>query len=197
MGQDDDGDGMPDLHGLDTVVIASGEGFADALAGGGAAANSRGSLLLTKRTSLPAETRAALQEVNPPEVIILGGTGAVSAGVEASVRSAVPSATVTRVGGPNRFATAIALSQKVFSGVAGGVFPGVANEVFLVNGFNFPDALASAPAAGYWHASTLPTATACVTSATQAEASRLDPFFVAALGGTGVVSDDALFLNVC
>lgn len=176
-------------EGLSTVVLASGEGFADALAGGGAAANTQGSLMLTRRSSLPAETLAALQTIQPPTVIVLGGTGVVSTGVENAVRAALPASTVVRASGSDRFGTAIALSKRVF--------PGVAGEVFVVNGFNFPDALASAPAAGLWGASTLLARAQCVTAATRAEAVRLDPVLVTGFGGTGVLSDNALALGTC
>lgn len=195
---DDDGDGTKDDHGLDTVVLASGGGFADALSGGGAAANSRGSLMLTARSFLPPETQSALQEIvagtraagaDPIRVIILGGTGVISSAVETAVKAAVPAATVERAYGSDRFGTAIALSKKVF--------PTTASEVFVVNGFNFPDALASAPLAGLWGASTLLAKKDCVTTATRTEASRLNPTYVTTFGGTGVLTDEAMFLNVC
>lgn len=194
----DDADDQPDEHGLDTVVLASGAGFADALAGGGAAANTRGSLMLVAKAALPAVTKDALQEIaaGPRDpalpkirVIILGGTGVVSASVESAVNAAVPGATVERAAGSDRFGTAIAMSKKVF--------PAGAPEVFVVNGFNFPDALASAPLAGLWGASTLLGKTTCVTAGTRAEASRLDPQFVTGFGGTGVLSDAAVFLDAC
>lgn len=185
--QDQDGDGVPDNLGTQVIVLASGQGFADALSGGGAAANSWGSLLLTAKAALPAETAAALQTINPPKVIILGGTGVVSTAVENAVKAAVPTSTVTRAAGSDRFGTAIALSQQTFT--AG------APEVFLVNGFNFPDALASAPSAGFWGASTLLTRATCVTPGTRTEASRLNALRATAFGGTAVVSDNALHLG--
>lgn len=187
--EDADGDGVADGVGLDTVVLASGETFADALAGGGAAANSRGSLMLVTKAALPATTKAALQAIAPRRVVILGGTGVVSAGVESAVRAALPGRKVVRAAGAGRYDTAIALSKQVF--------PAGSQEAFVVNALNFPDALASAPLAGYWNASTLLTAGPCVTAATRAEASRLDPVYVDALGGTAVVSDAALHLVTC
>jgi putative cell wall-binding protein len=186
---DDNNDGTPDNHGLDLVVLASGETYADALGGGGAAANARGALLLTAKASLPKEAKAALQSIKPPKVVIAGGTGAVSSAVESAVRAAIPGSTVVRAAGANRFDTAVKLSNQVF--------PGTAPEVFLVNGLNFPDALASAPLAGYWSASTLLAQATCVPSVTRTEANRLSPSFVTGIGGTGVVSDDAIHLVVC
>lgn len=196
--QDEDDVPGPDDHGLDTVVLASGEGFADALAGGGAASNSRGALMLTAKSTLPTATRSALVEIaslpraaelDPLKVIILGGTGVVSASVESAVKAAVPGAKVERAFGSDRFGTAIALSKKVF--------PTTTPEVFVVNGYNFPDALASAPLAGVWGASTLLAKATCVTAATRAEASRLDPDYVTGFGGEGVLSNGAVYLDAC
>lgn len=188
---DDDGDGNPDDVGLDTVVVASGAGFADALGGGGAAANSRGSLMLTTKDTLPTSTRAALVQIKPKRVIVLGGTGVVSTAVENAIRTALPApdTTVVRAAGSNRFNTAIALSKAVF--------PTGAPEVFVVNGFNFPDALASAPAAGVWGASTLVAQPTCVPAGIYNEAFRLDPDFVTGFGGEGVLSDNAITLVTC
>ena len=187
--QDTDDDGTPDDLGTQLIVLASGEGFADALSGGGAAANNWGSLLLTAKGSLPFATRNALQTIKPPKVIILGGTGVVSGAVESAVKTVVPASTVLRAAGADRFGTAIALSKMVF--------PSGANELFLVNGLNFPDALASAPSAGFWGASTLLAKSTCVTTGTRTESSRLNPQRVTAFGGTAVVSDNALHLGTC
>lgn len=185
----EDEDDLPDNVGIDTIVIASGAGFADALGGGGAASNTRGSLMLTTKDSLPAPTKSALQQIKPNRVIVLGGTGVVSTAVENAIKAALPGKQVVRAGGSNRFNTAIALSKTAF--------PTGAPEVFVVNGFNFPDALASAPAAGVWGASTLVAQTTCVPSAIRAEASRLDPQFVTGFGGEGVLTDNAITLVTC
>lgn len=187
--QDENNDGTPDNHGLDVIVLASGETFADALGGGGAAANARGSLLLTRRGALPDETKAALQAINPPKIVIAGGTGAVSDAVEAAVKAAVPASSVVRAAGTDRFDTAVKMSQEIF--------PKGAPEVFLVNGYNFPDALASAPLAGYWNATTLLSRATCVTTGTRAEVDRVSPQYVTGIGGPAVISDDAILLTTC
>ncbi|MGC1208407.1 MAG: S8 family serine peptidase, partial [Ornithinimicrobium sp.] len=73
----------------DTVFISSGSSFADALSGSSAAANSKmpstlesGSLaapiLLTKPNVLPRETVAALEAIEPSQIVILGGTKSVT-----------------------------------------------------------------------------------------------------------------------
>lgn len=182
-----------DGKGLDVVYLVSGETYADALAAGGAAANTRGALLLTHQASLPPESLAALTSINPPRVSVVGGTGAVSAAVMTSVQQALPEAAVTRLAGADRFATAVAVSSVAFPGGTALT----ADGVFLTYGYNFPDALAAAPLAGGWRASTLLTRATCMTAATRAEVVRLNPSYVTAIGGTGVVSDAALHLVTC
>lgn len=182
-------DGSPDNHGLDTIILASGEGFADALGGGGAAANSRGALLLTKNGALPTETKDALVALAVPKVIIAGGTGVISTAVEAEVRAAVPATTVVRAAGTDRSDTAAKISAQVF--------PNGAPEVFVVNGYNFPDALGSAPLAGYWGATTLLAKPACVSAATRTEADRVSPTYVTGIGGPAVLGDNAILLHTC
>ena len=178
-----------DLGGAQTVVLSSGEGFADSLAGGASAANQGGVLLLTQRSRLPSETKGALQQIAPTRVQVLGGTGAVSDAVISSVKAALPGATVTRVAGPDRAATTAAISKVTF--------PTGAQETFLTNGWNYPDALAAAPLAWFWSSSVLLASTACAPAPTVAEDTRLAPTYRTAIGGTGAVSDAALSLKKC
>lgn len=177
------------LEGTDTVVLASGEDFADALAGGASAANQEAALLLTRNSLLSPETEMALQTINPKKVQVLGGPSVVSDAVLASVKAALPDASIQRIHGAGRADTAAALSRVTF--------PERAEETFLVNDADYPDALAAAPLAWFWGASVLMTRTACAPAATIAEDTRLKPDYRAAIGGTSVVSDDALRLKPC
>lgn len=63
----------------DTVVVflATGDGFADALAAGPSTFAS-GPLLLTQRDTLPEETRAELQRLRPCMVVAVGGPAVIS-----------------------------------------------------------------------------------------------------------------------
>jgi putative cell wall-binding protein len=65
-----------------TVLLATGAGFADALAGGAAAAALDAALLLTPGVCLTAAVAAELERIDPATVIVLGGTGAVKRTVE-------------------------------------------------------------------------------------------------------------------
>ncbi|MBR7007096.1 MAG: leucine-rich repeat protein, partial [Ruminococcus sp.] len=67
--------GFPD--GSDTVVLAYGLNYADALAGVSLAKAKNAPILLTNLKTLPAETLAEIKRLKAKNVIILGGTGAV------------------------------------------------------------------------------------------------------------------------
>lgn len=177
------------VGGTDTVLLTSGEDFADALAGGASAALQEAVLLLTRSGSLPAKTAEALQSIEPKTVQVLGGPGAVSESVLSAVRRAVPGVTIQRIHGAERAATTASLSRVTF--------PQHADETFFVNGWNYPDALAAAPLAWFWGASVLLSRTECAPTATIAEDARLTPDYRAAIGGPGAVSDAALRLRKC
>lgn len=123
------------------VVLASGEDFADALAGSALAGAADGSLLLTQRAELPESVRLEMVRLRPSRVYLLGGASAVTTGVLSSVTKALPSADATRIAGINRFETAAKVAE-VISGIAEPA------RVFVVSGVSWPDA-ASASAIAY------------------------------------------------
>ncbi len=81
--------------GVERVYVATGLDFPDALAGAAVAGALGAPLLLTDRGSLPGATRDALAALDPSEIVVLGGTAAVSPGVEGAIGSLVPSATTS------------------------------------------------------------------------------------------------------
>jgi putative cell wall-binding protein len=103
-----------------TVLVASGDGFADALAAGSLGLP----VLLTRHDSLPADTRAAIGSDQP---IVIGGLASVGADV-------LPGA--QRVAGEDRYATAAAVADW---GLAHQRIDG--SEVFLARGDEFADAM--------------------------------------------------------
>ena len=70
---------------------------------------SGGPVLLVNQNSIPSETGAELNRLNPDQIIVAGGTGVVSASVQAQL-DAFTTGSVTRQAGANRFATAAAMS---------------------------------------------------------------------------------------
>ena len=157
-----------------TVFVANGLNYPDALAGGAVGVP----VLLVRPDSIPAVTADELTRRAPSEIVVLGGEAAVSSAVKTSLGAYAP--TVRRLAGPDRFATAAAISADYWAS---------AGVVYLAYGLNFPDALAGVPAALPEGAPLLLTRTDTVPPVTANELTRLSPTEVVLLGGTGVISD--------
>ena len=170
--------------GVAAAYLATGANFPDALAAGPVAARAGGPVLLTAGLSLPAATAEELTRLRPQTIFVLGGPGAVSDGVVDALRAYAISGTVTRLWGPDRYATAAAASAATFA-------PGVP-VAYIATGTNFPDALAGGVAAGRYGGPILLASRDDLPASTIAELSRLRPARVVVIGGTGVVGDGVL-----
>ena len=91
---------------------------------------------------------------------------------------------VTRLAGPDRFSTAAEVSQ--------GSFPGTANDVFIVTGTNWPDALSAGPAAAKVNAPVLPVQTSGIPDAIKDELTRLQPRRAWVVGGATAVDGSVI-----
>jgi putative cell wall-binding protein len=124
----------------DTVYIASGQKFADALSAGAVAGAHDSPLLLTPASALPVGLIAELNRLSPTKVVVVGGPASVSDDVLAQLSHGVSGAIFLRVGGADRYEVSRTLVTDPVVGVP------KANVVMLATGQNFPDALAAAPA---------------------------------------------------
>src|SRR5690606_23460753 len=68
--------------GVSQVFVATGQEFPDALAGSARAGHLEVPVLLVRQNSIPEATLAELQRLQAPEIVILGGFGAVSEEVQ-------------------------------------------------------------------------------------------------------------------
>jgi putative cell wall-binding protein len=167
---------------LPVVYVASGESFADALGGGAAAAAEGGAMVLTAKSTLPAETKQVLQALKAKQVVILGGTGAISTAVEKAINSATGK-TAFRYNGADRYETAAWVASDVWGGADG---TGTAKTVFMASGLSFPDALAATPAAYVNDAPVLLTKGTCTPAVTQQVKKDLNPSLSVYLGGSTI-----------
>jgi putative cell wall-binding protein len=161
------------------VYLATGLNYPDALAAAGAAAG-RGPVLLVAATYLPTATATELQRLAPGTVHVVGGLSAVDAAVFSAVRSALPSATVDRIAGPDRFSTAAALAEVAF--------PYGASVAYVATGLDFPDALAAAVASG-GGGPVLLVASDPYAGPAEAELTRLHAQQLVVVGGVFAVAD--------
>jgi hypothetical protein len=88
---------------------------------------------------------------------------------------------VTRLAGPDRYATAVEISKATFPN-------GNVPVVYIATGLNFPDALAGAPAAALGGGPLLLVAPDAIPSVVATELARLKPARIVVLGASGVVS---------
>jgi len=130
--------------------------------------------------TVPEAVAVELARLDPAEVVILGGTSAISDDIAGQV-SALIGLTPQRVHGANRYATAAAIAADLAG--AG------TDTVVVATGERFPDGLAGAPVAAEDGGPLLLTRTERVPDETASELARLEPAEVVVLGGTSVVSE--------
>lgn len=118
----------------ETVVLARGDDFPDALAGAPFAAHLGAPILLTRTYEIPDMTRSELMRLQAKNVFLLGGEGAISAEVEQELRDL--NLNVERISGNNRFETSHEIAKRMNPSL---------DNVILTAGYNFPDALAAGP----------------------------------------------------
>ncbi|MDP2622214.1 MAG: cell wall-binding repeat-containing protein [Actinomycetota bacterium] len=136
-----------------------------------------GPILLTPTDTLPQAVVDEITRLDPTFIYIVGGPAAVSNDVRAQLNTFAPTG---HLYGPNRYATAVAIS--------GAVFPDGAGVVYVAVGTNFPDALAGAAQAAAWGSPILLTPTDALPQNVIDEIIRLDPYAIIILGGDAVIS---------
>ena len=133
----------------DTVVIASGETYPDALAGAVLAKKLNAPILLTAKNAISDETLRQIDKLGAKNAVILGGPAAVSEAVENRLKG--KGLNVSRIYGDNRNATAAKIAYNV-ADAAEQKANGKAETVFLVSNANFADALSVSPVAAIMQA---------------------------------------------
>lgn len=125
------------VDGKRTVIMASGESFADALAAGPLSYAADLPIVLTRRDSIPPATRDYLDQDGryAQQFLIVGGTNVVSDSVASELRRR--GYAVRRVAGTTRQGTAVAVADLLASVTR---HPA---HVILARGDTFPDALAA------------------------------------------------------
>lgn len=173
----------------DTVVIASGASFADALAASTLAGAYGAPLLLTEKSRLPAAVGSEIERLGATYAYIIGGTGVVDATCEAQI--VAKGVTVKRLAGNNRYHTGeLIIKELPLEYVEGGT------ATLVARGDAFADALSASPFAYYDGFPILLTRPDGLPTESQRAWQYLvdhgsDTAFV--IGGTGAVSDDVVW----
>jgi putative cell wall-binding protein len=172
--------------GADTVLVASGRSYPDALSGAALAGRTGAPILLTDPASLPKETSDAITTLKATKAVILGGTVAVSKAVEDAI--AAKSVAVTRVSGQDRYETAAKVASQIGAANVGTI--ATKKAAFIATGNGFADALAGSPLAAAGSGGQLPIllVDSGVPASTKQALTDLGIKQTIILGGTGVVS---------
>lgn len=120
----------------DTVVLASGENFPDALSASSLAGTYKAPVIMTSRDSLSEQAKSEIERLGASKVFIIGSPAAISTSVESMLRDM--GLATERIAGSNRQETA----AKVAAKTADAKSP---STVIVASGENFPDALSISP----------------------------------------------------
>jgi murein DD-endopeptidase MepM/ murein hydrolase activator NlpD len=171
------------------AFIATGRDFPDALAASAAAGARSAPVLLVDglADTVRESTVRALRSLGVTSVRLAGGTGAVSAGIESSLRSFGFS--TERYQGEDRYLTASAINTAVFGSNI--------RTVFFATGLEFPDALAGAALAGGMKTPLYITRVGCIPHPVHTALNAINPPARVILGGEGAVNSSVETNTAC
>jgi len=171
------------------AYVVNGMGYADALAAGAAAGSKSAPILLVDGAAggIDQATIDSLVALGVTKVTIAGSTASVSAGI-ASTIDGLPSVSVNRLGGADRYATAGLIARDAFP---------TSSTVYLAAGNSFPDALAAAALAATTRSALILTEPSCVRRSTGADISAMGASSVVLLGGPTTLGEGVTQYHAC
>ncbi|RDW22226.1 hypothetical protein CWR48_00530 [Oceanobacillus arenosus] len=164
---------------VEKVILASGQDFADALAGVPLAAAWDTPILLTQKDKLLDQTIKEIKRLGAKEVTILGGEVAVGKAVVETLEK--EGLTVGRIKGSTRYETAVEIANKLTDGKA--------EKVVVASGKEYADALSVAALAARDGLPILLTQDSKLTKATAEAITSLGAKESLVLGGNSAISE--------
>mgnify|MGYP000515684658 CR=1 FL=1 len=116
-------------EGANTVILANGLNYPDALSAAPLAKKYDAPILLTRPDKLHPETAVEIKRLKAKKVILVGGNGVLSTNVLYELR--LMGLEVARIAGENRYDTSLAVAEEV----------GLTKGIFVLSGSRFQDAL--------------------------------------------------------
>lgn len=181
---------------VDSVWVASGQDFPDALVAASVAGRDRSAVILDHHGADAASARAWVERVRPHvtgrEVRIAGGEPSVSA-ADAQLLRGAGATSVTRYAGQDRHATARVINDAFSASPA-------EPTMLLTTGSNFPDALSGAVHAASRGIPMYLTSGSCdagISQMLREEAAQRGITRIVGLGSAASISDGALSLGPC
>lgn len=166
--------------GSDTVFIAAGNRYPDALVAGTVASRHDAPLLLVGHSAVPEVIAQALAKLRPSQIFVIGGTAAVSEQA-VSALAALTGANVEQIGGPDRFATAAMAALRFTPDV---------QTLYVASGNDFPDALTAGAAVVLENAAILLVPSNGLPAVVKEAIEQLSPKKIIVVGGSRPVGRD-------
>lgn len=132
--------GKVSLPWSDTAVLVRDDDYPDALVAGPLAANYNAPILMTPTKQVPRRVVDALRTHGFTKVILVGNSGAISAGAASQLQNA--GFQVQRLGGQDRYRTAGVVADHLLAARGRDK-----SDVYLATGVDYPDALSASSAA--------------------------------------------------
>ena len=173
---------------VDRVFVATGRDFPDALSAGAAAAALRVPVVLIdgKASRMDGATSKLLRTTfDPDRILIAGGTGAVSSGMQSSLGGI---ATTQRLAGLSRYETSLKVNDYAHDR---------SSRAYFALGTNFPDALAGGVLAGLRGAPMYITPSTCVPGGIVDHVRTIGATRVTLFGGPTVLTSGVAALRRC
>ncbi|GAB3126761.1 hypothetical protein GCM10027056_24890 [Glaciibacter psychrotolerans] len=170
-----------------SAYVATGLNYPDALSAS-AAAGAKGLpvfLVNGGAASVDAATTKMLKDKKVTQLSVVGGTGAVSAGIATGLGKI---SSVVRISGKDRFETSQKINKAAF---------GSAPRVYFATGFQFPDALAGAVLAGSKRAPLYVVQPGCVPAAIRSDLSTYKTTSVTLIGGKSALNAGVETITAC
>ena len=121
------------------VLIAQGENFPDALCSVPLAKKYNAPILLTSKNKLNTKVEEEIKRLNPSNIILIGGEGALSKELETYIVDNFKTASIKRVAGKDRYETSVKIAEEL----------GFTGEIAVASSRDFADALSMASVAAY------------------------------------------------
>ncbi|MFF1574587.1 Ig-like domain-containing protein [Leifsonia sp. NPDC058292] len=171
----------------DKVFVASGVLFPDALSAAPAAGAIEAPVVLVNGLAAKTDqsTGEAIMKLRAKELIITGGTGAVSEGIETGMDAY---AHVTRLWGADRYSTSVAINAWAFP---------TATTAYIAAGADFPDALSAAPLAARTKSPMYLAPATCIPQLVMNSIDKSGARQITLIGGRGVLNESVENLEIC
>lgn len=125
----------------DTVIIASAYSVVDGVSATPLASIKNAPILLVDKNEVTNSTKEELKRLNPSNIIVIGGTTVVNDNIYNEVKSILPSASIKRIGGINRYETSLNIAKEMSK------YKNI-DKIYVAGGHGEADALSIASKAG-------------------------------------------------